>query len=107
MSGAENQHQEFEREKYPTKEGVDKNDDIEEEFQGITLKGKSRKYIQAYNKMRKMLTNKKSFNVKGYSMKIIEVKPNKPMKVEVGTSTDQGKAQIQCTILEKRVLPFL
>ena len=52
ISGADNQHEEFEREKYPNKED-NEGDNNQFEFQGVTLKGKSRKYIQAYNKLKK------------------------------------------------------
>ena len=93
VSEAENQHPEFERVKYPEKEKDDKF--TEDDFQGITLKGNSRKYIQSYNKLKKIMKYQTTFNIKGNILKIVESKPKKPMKVEVLTKENNGKAQIQ------------
>ena len=41
------------------------------------------------------MTNKKTFKVKGYTMKIVVSKSKKPMKVEIETLVEKGKAQIQ------------
>ena len=84
--------EEFTRETYPYIE--DGKDD--EEADGITFKGKSRKYIGAYNRLREKMVQGAEFIVNGIELKIKNTPKNKPMKVEVKSKEGElGKAQIQ------------
>ena len=84
----------FTRETYPY---IEENENqTENESDGITFKGKSRKYILAYNKLRSKMVQGAEFKVNDNELKIKATPKNKPMKVELTNSIgEKGKAQIQ------------
>ena len=83
---------EYTKETYGNKEDIDD----EESCQGITFKGKSRKYLGAYNKLREKMAQGAEFKVNGTEMKIKSTPKQKPMKVEVTTKDGvTGQAQLQ------------
>ena len=89
----------FIRETYPYNE----EDETEKEFDGITFKGKSRKYIVAYNKLRSKMIQGTEFKVKENKLKIKATPKNKPMKVELTNDKgEKGMAQIQMYNPEKK-----
>ena len=66
------------------------------ECQGVTFKGKSRKYITAYNRLKEKMVKGAKFNVKKSCLRIKETPVGKPMKVElVSELGEKGEAQIQ------------
>ena len=82
---------EYIKETFPNTDNTD-NDDL----QGITFKGKSRKYISAYNKLRENLIKDAEFKVNKNHLKVTATPKGKPMKVEVTKSDgEKGHAQIQ------------
>ena len=68
------------KEKYPCTD--ENNDEAKVEgLQGITYKGKSRKYISAYNKMKEKMIKGAEFKVKTKYLKVLDTPKYKPMKV--------------------------
>ena len=83
--------EEYEKESYPKTD-----EDNEDNLQGITFKGKSRKYITAYNRLREKMVKGAEFKVKTDCLKIKENPKGKPMKVELSNDNEvKGQAQIQ------------
>ena len=88
----ENYSSEYTKETYP----YDEDRKSEEDSDGITFKGKSRKYIVAYNKLKSKMIEGTEFTVNGCKLKIKATPKNKPMKVELTNQMgEKGKAQIQ------------
>ena len=82
----------YTRETYPYSDDNQTEDDAE----GITFKGKSRKYIVAYNKLRSKMVEGAEFKVNEYELKIKATPKNKPIKVELTNKNgDKGNAQVQ------------
>ena len=88
-------NEEYMRESFPLKDDNDKDDETIE-LQGITFKGKSRKYVTAYNRLREKFTRGSEFKFKEFNLKIIETSKGKPMKVELSNQGGEKElAQIQ------------
>ena len=89
--GRDIKERDYIKEVYPKNE-----ENNEAEFQGVTYKGKSRKYINAYNRLKEKLVKGSEFKVKGNCLRVKETPKGKPMKVELSNEGgDKGEAQIQ------------
>ena len=62
---------EYIKEKFPIKDENDKDDETDE-LQGITFKGKSRKYITAYNRLKEKIIKGAEFKINEFNMKVRE-----------------------------------
>ena len=78
-------------------DGAENEDDLDEvNAQGITFRGKSRKYIGAFNRLREKMIQGAEFRVKEFKLKIKSTPKQKPMQVEVTEDNgEKGRAQIQ------------
>ena len=85
-------------------DGAENEEDFnEEEAQGITFKGKSRKYIGAFNRLKEKITQGAEFKVKDSKLKILSTPKQKPMQVEVSDENgEKNRAQIQMYTPGKR-----
>ena len=91
----EQNNEEYMKESFPLKDDNDKDDETIE-LQGVTFKGKSRKYVLAYNRLREKFTQGSEFKIKEVNLKVKETPKGKPMKLELSTEGGEKElAQIQ------------